>query len=159
MLEDGDILMYADAGCRLVGHPQPWLDVALQYGATLLVMSSAAMGVDVRQRLWTKGDVFSALGMSMDEWGDLPQITTPMVLVKNPATVAFIEEWLLLCRDSQLLTDEVSMTPNDPGFRDHRHDQSLFSMLAYKRDFGKKITDTTWPTKTAPVLACGRWRD
>lgn len=46
----------------------------------------------------------------------------------------FVEEWLRYCRDERILTDipNESGYPNLTGFVDHRHDQSVLSLLAEK---------------------------
>jgi hypothetical protein len=49
---------------------------------------------------------------------------------KCDRTVAMIQRFAaLIAEDFDLLTDAKSKTPNFEGFIEHRHDQSLFSLL------------------------------
>ena len=46
----------------------------------------------------------------------------------------FVDEWLRFAAQSSLIDDSPSKAPNYPGFREHRHDQSIFSLLSKKYD-------------------------
>jgi hypothetical protein len=56
---EGDIIVYADAGCTITGSPQGWIDLARNYGAIFFRLTH-------KMKTWTKGDVFAALDMPMD---------------------------------------------------------------------------------------------
>jgi len=57
-----------------------------------------------------------------------------ILIKKTEFSMSFIEEWLTFCQDYRILTD----SPNECGlenfqnFFDHRHDQSVLSLLARK---------------------------
>ena len=53
---------------------------------------------------------------------------------KTPFTMKFINEWLVLSTDERLITDiKNTLGENNlDGFIDHRHDQSIFSLLTKK---------------------------
>lgn len=55
-----------------------------------------------------------------------------LVLVNHERSRAFVREWLAACTQSRILTDEPNVCglANLPGFLDHRHDQSVLSLLA-----------------------------
>lgn len=56
-----------------------------------------------------------------------------MGFVKAPETLKFVREWLFWCRQPECLTDQPNeYGDNPPTFRDHRHDQSILSLLAIK---------------------------
>jgi hypothetical protein len=133
----------------------PWLTLAVEHGWV-----GMDMGIGLRQKSWAKGDVFSALGIEIQPLGELGQLSgNTHVWQKRPSSLAFVREWLALSTNPQLVTDVRSLTPNDPTYQDHRHDQSIYSVLAYARNMSLIITDTTWPPDTAPIVACGRWRE
>jgi hypothetical protein len=46
----------------------------------------------------------------------------------------FVTEWLTYAQDSRAITDDANVLglPNYPEFHDHRHDQSILSLLAKK---------------------------
>ena len=61
------------------------------------------------------------------------------LLKKTSRTVFLIKEWLKMCCVKHDLTDEPSEIPNHPEFFDHRHDQSLLSILLHKNDIPAQV--------------------
>lgn len=84
-------------------------------------------------REWTKGDLFDYFGVR-----DIPAITdTPTVQAgllfvrKSPIAEKILRRWLdVYSHDFHLADDSPSISPNLDGFREHRHDQSIFSIVA-----------------------------
>jgi hypothetical protein len=52
------------------------------------------------------------------------------VIRKTDENVKLIEKWLEIASLYWTIDDSPSTEPNYPGFREHRHDQSIFSLLA-----------------------------
>ena len=71
--------------------------------------------------------------------------------VNNAENRAFVNEWFqLMTRDNyHFVTDAPSRIPNAPVFRDHRHDQSVFSLLAKQR--GIATHDHPGDKEDAPI--------
>ena len=64
------------------------------------------------------------------------QLTAAHALFKNTArSRSFVDEWLNHCATERILTDQPNALgrANLPGFIEHRHDQSVLSLLALKR--------------------------
>jgi hypothetical protein len=57
-------------------------------------------------------------------------------LRKSDFSSIFINEWLEMCCVCEDITDTLSNIPNSNEFREHRHDQSLLSVLVYKYNIG-----------------------
>jgi hypothetical protein len=57
-----------------------------------------------------------------------------IVVRKSAFSIQFIEQYLQYCTNPNILTDlaNVCGLPNYPDFVSHRHDQSVFSLLAKK---------------------------
>jgi hypothetical protein len=55
-------------------------------------------------------------------------------LIKNEFTVNLINEYLTFAQNESIITDKPSQNPNYPEFKDHRHDQSIWSLLCKKYD-------------------------
>ena len=56
-----------------------------------------------------------------------------IALVKNKKNIALLEEWLQWClTPDAILKDRNPKEDNDPGFIDHRTDQSILTNLFYK---------------------------
>ena len=81
------------------------------------VMNNAMMDVDA---FFTRNDGFEF------EAGRL-------IICKKPAAVAFIDEWAMIAHSQpRWFTDDESAITNHPDFKEHRHDQSIYNILAYK---------------------------
>jgi len=79
---------------------------------------------------WTKRDALILLGADRQEIVDRPTIqASPSVWAR-----AFLSDWLSACGDDRILTDRPNTQgiPNHAGFRAHRHDQSVLSLIAYR---------------------------
>ena len=50
-------------------------------------------------------------------------------------TRSFVNKWYETCCIHRLIDDSHSIIPNHPWFRDHRHDQSVYSILFKKYNF------------------------
>jgi hypothetical protein len=55
-----------------------------------------------------------------------------LILKKNENTIRYIQERLDMCSVYEDITDSKSKIENDHSFREHRHDQSLLSILLHK---------------------------
>jgi hypothetical protein len=84
---------------------------------------------------WTKRDAFVAMGM------DLPHIhaASPIqasfsIWINNSDSNEILGEWMNLSAQRQLISDDPSVLglPELPGFHEHRHDQSLLSLVCFK---------------------------
>ena len=56
-----------------------------------------------------------------------------LVIRKTPKSLSIINEWLIMCCSDDI-TDRKSLIENSPCFIDHRHDQSLLSIVLYKNN-------------------------
>jgi hypothetical protein len=87
---------------------------------------------DHSDRRWTKGDLLDRLGVR-----DRPDIlesqnigTTTFLIRKCPQSLKFVREWLAIPWESfSFIDDTPSVAPNLADFVEHRHDQSIFSLL------------------------------
>ena len=133
-MEEGDYLVYSDAGCSLNPRGITRLKEYLQ-----LVTDNpcGVLGFDqhFREAEWTKADLFDYFGV----WGDPKYInhgqvaTTCAIFRKNPTSQHLVDMWFYIENfKHDLVTDSPSKIPNDPNFKEHRHDQSVFSLLMIK---------------------------
>lgn len=145
---DGDVLHYVDIGCHL--HPPgrarlaEYLTLAADAECGMLAfalrlpdghVASRWHGhppTDLVERCWTKGDLFDHLGVRhQPEIVDTPQIIATHFLMRcGPTTRSFLDTWAAVwAHDVTLMDDTPSRSDNLPGFIEHRHDQSAFSIL------------------------------
>ena len=132
----GDILHYADMGCHLNPSGRPrfleYLAMVSEHPSGLLVF-----GRNSPERQLAKGDLldyFQARG----EVGivDSAQVRAGTMLIRRtPENIRLAQEWLgVFERDFSLADDTPSRSPNLPGFKGNKHDQSAFSILAKRRN-------------------------
>lgn len=133
-LDYGDVLVWADVGCVLNSKAedvlQDYIDRAKKTKSGLLVFEQKNL-----EKHWTKGDLLEYLHVE-DDVKSSPQLLGGFwVIVKTPPSVSLVGTWYDICRNhGDLVTDKKSLVPNDPEFKEHRHDQSVFSLLAKKTD-------------------------
>jgi len=135
-IRPGDILHYADLGCHLnpAGRPRflEYLALVSEHPSGLLVFRRNSP-----ERQLTKGDLLDYFQVR-DEPGivDSMQIRAGSMLIRHtPENLALAREWLeVFRRDFALVDDTPSRNPNLSGFQENRHDQSVFSILAKRRN-------------------------
>ena len=154
-LNDGDILIYCDTAMQFVSSIDKYI------GAMKSSIMLFEHNVEYIEKQFTKGDIFKELDAFDPVITDSVQLDASHSLWKKDAnSIAFVTEWLNLCKVKQLIGDDPSITPNLPGFAENRHDQSLLSVLAkvkkdqYNIQIEKSATDYGGNTGNAnlPVL-------
>ena len=88
-------------------------------------------------KIWTKRDCFVLTKCNEQKYWDGNVVNGALsVWKKTEENIEFLNEWLKYLRDPRIITDDPNMFgTNDISFRDHRHDQSVLSLLAIKYDF------------------------
>ena len=67
---------------------------------------------------------------------------------KNKKSLKFINEYFNFCKIENIITDTPNEHgPNYPGYYDHRHDQSVLSLLAIKNNINPLIDPSEWGNK------------
>lgn len=131
-LSDGDILLYADAGCELnirgKSRLLEYIELVKKYAFLAFQMGHHP------ERKWTREDLLHFLGCDSSVRNSGQIIATTMFIQKCAKTVNFVDEWYrLMCHnDYQFITDGKSTVQNDQEFVENRHDQSCFSCLVKK---------------------------
>ncbi len=129
MIEYGDWLIYLDGGSfyyrNSVRNVIQWME------KQHIDMAGSKRG-GYSEKDWTKRDVFIALGLDREPYISQTQCHAGLLILKKTAeTIKFVEEWLSWCQKYQLITDSPNIYGRDnyEGFREHRHDQSILSLL------------------------------
>ena len=131
-IDEGDCLIYADSGIFFTGSVAPVVTALRATGESVLVFENR-FGIE---REWTKRNVFVRLGCDSPSYTETKQIAaTISVWTKSSESLDLVREWLRLVQDPHLVTDMPTRCGlrNYPGFREHRHDQSIFSLLCKQR--------------------------
>lgn len=121
---DADYLVYSDA-CSITSYDIRQL--ALQMAPNSFL---AAFRLTHVEKVWSKQDVVEALGCDTECANSFQFGATVSVWkVGDPRSMQFLSWWTEAIMDPHNVTDSPSKRPNDLTFREHRHDQSLFSIL------------------------------
>ena len=86
---------------------------------------------------WTKQDCFILLGAEYKRFTHSPQRNSSFHLIKKSEfSLRLYKHFLHYSQDPRLITDNPNTLgkPNFDGFQEHRHDQSIFSILTKKYD-------------------------
>jgi len=140
MIDDNDILMYSDSGISFIKNIDEIVDIMDTTEEKLLLFELEDIHPNKR---WTKRDCFVLMGLDKEEYLNQNQLLASYILMrKNDFVLNFINEWLTYAKDYRIITD----SPNECGldnyveFVDHRHDQSILSLLGRKYNI-KNIPD------------------
>lgn len=144
-MQYGDVLLYADSGCEINFQGErrfhELIDLANEN-------SGVTFSIKEVERRWTKADLLNVFGYSIhDESASYDQVcATLFFLKKTTKTMALVASWQSICefRNYTLLNDARSDLPNHPDFNEHRHDQSIFSMLVKSVLCESVIPDETY---------------
>jgi len=134
-LSDGDILFYADSGCEFDLDCENSKEEFEKLIVNLKSHKFIATLCNMDKNMNKMDTVF---GLEMQDHPEFltEQIqATTFVMEKCERTTAFVKEWYELCCNYHLINDEASIIPNRPDYDDHRHEQSVMSLLLKKREF------------------------
>lgn len=141
-MDENDLLVYCDSGAELIAPLDPLFEIATQR------QPFVGFGVHGhRNRVWTKRDCFVGLDCDAPKFWDAEQWNGFMqVYRKTDKVMEFVDEFLAKSQDARLITDEPNQLgqPNLPEFRDHRHDQSILSLLSEKAGWEKFRDPSQW---------------
>ena len=87
------------------------------------------------EKQWTKRDAFILLECDNTLFTDTNQMMASFILVKrSEKSIEFFKQYLKYSQDYRILTDVKNTLGlnNYPEFIDHRHDQSILSLLSKK---------------------------
>lgn len=147
-MEEGDELYYIDAGCHWnVAGRERLLEYAEELRANPLGIAAFELGKKCSERRYTKMDVIDYLGVSdNDSVLDSGQICGGHVfVVKKSTSQSFVESWYNATQNTHFIDDSPSVLPNFPEFREHRHEQSIFSIMCKLNGAAKLPGNETWP--------------
>ncbi|MSP95319.1 MAG: hypothetical protein EXR00_08615 [Alphaproteobacteria bacterium] len=164
-MEEGDVLFYADAGCHFVGSAGPVVELCRRQPDETPLLLFSHEPAQHKNRAWTKRDCFHYMGLDAPPFLDAGQVAgTFLACRKTKGGLAFIEEWLSYAQDPRLITDAPNECglPNYPEFQDHRHDQSILSLLAVRHGIATVPDISQWgngrrPAEIPQTIAHTRW--
>lgn len=138
-MQDGDILVYCDAGCSL--------QKCKEWSRMWNILSSydmCAQRILQRTDMWTRKSVLDFFRCANGEnWERQYQFCATVVFLKvTPFTRSFVSEWRsLMIEHPELVRDVTERNGEKACFVENRHDQAVYSALVYKcLDTGRIFT-------------------
>ena len=129
-LDYGDYLIYSDAAIMYVDSAQKLVDFLKEKKLDMYLHRLPHL-----ERQYTKRDAFILLGVDQPFYAETGQFNAAFQIYrKTKFTEFFLEEYLYYAQDKRIITDDANElgVGNYDDFRDHRHDQSILSLLTKK---------------------------
>jgi FkbM family methyltransferase len=159
-MDDGDILLYIDAGCHLNKNGVEKLGYYFRQtelsDSGLLVFQEVIKSKNKNLKTsscldkeYSKGDIFDYFNVRerKDIYNTGMIAATIIFIKKNKKSQKIIRQWFDTFKNNfRLVDDSPSISPNIEGFIENRHDQSIFSILC-------KINSTP------SISSCEIWQD
>jgi hypothetical protein len=121
----GDVLVFADLD--LWDHIE-WIpsliDTMVEQQKNLALYQMTKL-----EQEWTKRDVFEEFCPGEQQQSSFQYSANFIVVRKAPATIDLMRQWSQAMSNYHWINDEPSNVPNVYGFQEHRHDQSLLSVI------------------------------
>ena len=139
-LGDNDIVLYSDAGLKVIDNLNPLYKVAQNDsndGKVLFKLPTVGVPHHLA-KTWTKRDCFVLMDCDSEKyWGANMTNGAISLWKKTSGNIKFLEEWQEYLRDPKIITDDGNIMgkSNFMEFRDHRHDQSVLTLLSVKYNF------------------------
>ena len=129
-LNYGDFLIYSDAAIIYVDLAQKLVDFLNEKNVDMYLHRLPHL-----EKQYTKRDAFILLGVDAPFYAETGQFNAAFQIYrKTKFTEFFLKEYLYYAQDKRIITDDENEmgVGNYEGFRDHRHDQSILSLLTKK---------------------------
>jgi len=137
-IPEGDIVLYCDIGRS---YPYKLLDQPLDGFINWMKQNNQEYipGVEIPWNgpisAWTKRDALVLTECDVpDTYVKSPIQASFSIWVANMSSRKFVKQWLDLCIQRRLISDDSSICGLGelPGFIEHRHDQALLTLCCYK---------------------------
>lgn len=145
-LDEGDILVYSDAGCWFEGEMKSFVTQDLEAVAADPIGISHCGTKGGEREKYIRMDVLSALVddisgyLTANEGFEFE--ANRLIICKKKLSSQFVDEWAgVAFNNPRYFTDDRSSVPNHRNFMDHRHDQSIYNALAFKYGIDGKSCD------------------
>jgi hypothetical protein len=164
-MNEGDVIQYTDAGCHLnkngIDRLVDYFELAQNAENGIVAFQAGAPGPRLQcdqrdfpkwlDEEWTKGDLLDYFGVrNNQDVLNTPTICATTIFIKKcPQALKLINEWLKVIETNYHFIDNTpSISPNALSFREHRHDQAIFSLICKKYGVTKLSYFELWyPSK------------
>jgi len=140
---ESDILFYADSGSVFVRRMESVFNAVMEDSRGIVGFHMAGNHLE---RQYTKRDVLMHMNANTPEVRDTPQRMASFMCFRGTEEAKSIaREYMRLCCNVHLITDSLNSDGwVEPDFVDHRHDQSIWSVLTKKYSITMLPDPTQW---------------
>jgi hypothetical protein len=143
-IPDGDIICYTDIGCTFnIGGKNRMKE----YHRMVLDKDSLCFDILHLEKEYTKSDTYVRVFPNDESHFHTGQRCSTTYFLKNTKeNKSIIDEINVISTESDYhcIDDSASITSNDISFKEHRYDQSIFSLLSKKYNFYCIPDETYW---------------
>lgn len=131
-LDKNDCLLYADCGLEVINSLEPLIDICHKNDGLVFF---GLEGFNLKS--WTKRECLISMNVDYPSIHDSTMVTASCCLFKNNSrNIEFLKAWLAQCQVKRLIDDSLDKNiTQHPEFKQHRHDQSILSVLCHKNNF------------------------
>jgi hypothetical protein len=129
-LNFGEFLFYCDSGSYFTNSIRDLIELSIEKQQDIIPFELTHL-----ESKWTKRDAFVLMECNSEIFYNTNQRLGGFVLFKKSnLSVEFVNNWLMFAQDERILTDidNQSGFDNFSDYNEHRHDQSVFSLLTKK---------------------------
>ncbi len=148
---EGDIVFYVDSGNIFLNDPSFLYEKIDEKNGIILFDNRDGMqnGESAQNFISCKKDCFVLMSCDSDNYIFGKHLNASyQIYKKNNFVMDFINEYLHFCQDITILTDTPNQHGNNyPGYYDHRHDQSVLSLLSIKYNIEPLVDPSEWGNK------------
>lgn len=129
-IKDGDFLVYSDSGIEIINNLTPLFKICGKQDGILLFNCGGHLN-----KIWTKRDCFVLMDCDKEKyWNSEQTLGSFQVYEKKERSIRFLKEYLKYGENENIITDIPNIMGflNFSEFKDHRHDQSILSILTKK---------------------------
>ena len=130
-MQNGEVLFYCDSDFTLE-KDKTFLEELKKDVKNNKIISSSTRE---KEKSWNKKDTINRVNVTVADEDIQIQAGTLLIYVCDE-TRNFIDEWYSICceQNYHYIDDSPSIEPNYVSFKEHRHDQSIFSLLLKKHN-------------------------
>lgn len=130
----GDVITYCDAGCTIQPNTH---DRYNEYVSMLQSSDYPILSFQLQQQNkvfeWTKKDVLDYFAITSTDkiYNQIQLVGGIMIMIKTPYVESLINTYYNISITRPDLFIDGQLQKNHDGFKEHRHDQSIFTILRY----------------------------
>lgn len=129
-VKNGDIVVYIDSKVNFISSIRPLIEIFNRDKLSIMTFRQIASS-----KVYTKKDCFVLTNSTEPKYIETTQrVGNFWVFKKDEFSRTFFNLMLEYSQNERIITDLPSQIPNSPEFNEHRHDESLISILAKRFD-------------------------